>query len=123
MKRTYVRIGVALVLLGALAAIPASTQVFSIGSARRATLVDLPLLLVVNRLELRAQMETAGDHSRLRRAERTRNATRQLRVGDDHVPRDRGRVDVRIDSSRWRLLAARFAAAAAAVDTVKEMSR
>lgn len=61
MKRKHVRIGLVLILLGAVAAVPASTQILSADSNARGGRAgdNLPLLLVVNRLELsRAQMET-----------------------------------------------------------------
>jgi len=61
MKKTVLRIGMALVLLGALAAIPASTQVVTPASqtTSKQTGTSLPMLLLVNRLELsRTQMET-----------------------------------------------------------------
>ncbi len=64
MKRKALRVGLVLVVLGAIAAIPASTQMTS-GEAENVAGRDgrnLSLLVAVNRLELsRAQMETLRD--------------------------------------------------------------
>ncbi len=64
MKKKAWRIGLALAVVGALAAIPASTQGVSgtPGAATSRDGVRLPLLLAVNRLELsKTQMETLRD--------------------------------------------------------------
>lgn len=127
MKRTYVRIGVALMLLGALAAIPASTQVLSTGSSAASDAgVDLPLLLVVNRLELsRAQMETLQATIRdLLDAEgalEARRATFESEMIAFHGTAEE--LDVRIAAFGTEMETARSAVrgrVAAAVDTVKK---
>ena len=127
MKRTYVRIVVALVLLGALAAIPASTQVVSTGSSMASEAgVDLPLLLVVNRLELsRAQMETLratiGGLLDERSALETQRADFETEMIAFHGTAEE--LDVRIAAFEQEIATARSALrirAAAAVDTVKE---
>ncbi len=127
MKRTYVRIVVALVLLGALAVIPASTQVVSTGSSMASEAgVDLPLLLVVNRLELsQAQMETVratiGGLLDGRSALETQRADFETEMIAFHGTAEE--LDVRIAAFEQEIATARSALrirAAAAVDTVKE---
>lgn len=124
MKKKAWRIGLALAVVGALAAIPASTQGVSDAATSREG-VRLPLLIAVNRLELsKAQMETLRDAIRGVLDERGALETRRAAFEDEMIA-FRGtaaELDSRLSSWNVEMDAARAhfrETAAAAVDTVK----
>jgi len=129
MKRKVVRVVLALAVLGALAAIPASTQVVSPASSQATSKGaggNLPMILVVNRLELsRTQMETLRttirgllDEAAGLDDKRTRFETEMIAFNGTAEE-----LDVRVAAFQSEMKAARDALrqkTAAAVDTLKE---
>lgn len=127
MRRNVLRVGLVFVVLGAIAAIPASTQVTSGPSADAGARDgrDLALLVAVNRLELsRAQMETLRDTLRGLVDAHTAIETRQAAFEDEMVAfgGTADELDARVAAFEADVKTARASlqdATAAAVDVLK----